>query len=124
MKFIVAALLISSVCHAQSSQATLNIQVIIPPVLDVSKNVHPIVVQPFEQVQQRLTVFSNIREYCITLHARGFPAWRPKLLSGTGELQGRTLCSTKLGTSEFVLEHQFGNVNEISWPVTIEVAAP
>lgn len=126
MKFIAALMLslfATSAIPQDNAQASLNFKIVIPTILKIDLNDHPIIVDPVETVEQRVHVFNNLKQgFCLRIDASEFPAWKLEV-KGDVEVESNRVCSTKLGTTEVVLQHNFGNLTEISWPVTVEVTS-
>ncbi|WP_332748236.1 hypothetical protein [Hydrogenophaga sp.] len=129
----------SAVVIQRNAGASLDIRIIIPPIMRVLENSHPRQLDTFADgkvsAQQRLVVLSNMRGgFCVSLRRAA-----PQL--GTWELQtapqngiqlsptadGYSLCGTRPGRYTVLLQHRFGtndsSANALNWPVQTDISS-
>jgi hypothetical protein len=129
----------SVLAHQDKASAALDFRIIIPPVLRVLENSHPLQLDSFADggvsAQQRLVVVSNMkRGFCVSLR-------RAAAQPGTWEVQtapqngmqfspvanGYRLCGTRPGRYTVLLQHRFGasgsSTNALNWPVQTDISA-
>jgi hypothetical protein len=112
--------------YAQSPTASssLRIQVIVPAVLEVVKNDHPLVADGISI--QQLTLRSNSRTTCVTLQTSGHNGvWQTAIPGGiwsvTEGWSERRFCTQARGTLELILVHDFSKRTD-HWPLRLLVA--
>lgn len=122
------------------ASATLNLRIVIPPVMRVLENSHPGAVHPDPagrlSGEQRLVVVSNMkRGFCVTLRMAEpqVQAWQlSTALEGGVTLSpvtdGYRLCTVRPGRYDLLLQHEFGTrtASELSamrWPVQTDLSA-
>jgi hypothetical protein len=121
------------------SGAALDFRIVIPPIMRVLENSHPLQLDTSAEgevrAQQRLVVQSNMkRGFCVSLRRAA-----PQL--GTWELQttpqsdvqlspvadGYRLCGTRPGHYTLLLQHRFGTSEgrstALHWPVQTDISA-
>jgi hypothetical protein len=127
--------------HGGSASATVRIRVVIPPVVRVLQDLHPIsleaAVDDRLRAEQRLVVSTNMRQgFCLDLQKHIGPdtAWNVQAVGGdavviTAQGGGYRLCGDRQGVYTLVLQHEFqpagsvGNVGALAWPVRTELTA-
>lgn len=126
--------------EGRGASATLNFRIVIPPVMRVMENSHPLQLDADAggalSAEQRLVVLSNMkRGFCVSLRlaAPGVDRWQLSTapdngmnLSPVGD--GYRLCSTRPGRYTLVLQHRFdvaapGQPDGLHWPVQTEIVA-
>ena len=125
--------------ESRGASATLNFRIVIPPVMRVLENSHPLQIDPEADgslsAQQRLVVMSNMkRGFCVTLRLAD-PAlddWQLTTAPQSGVqlspvADGYRLCSNRPGRYTLLLQHQFGSSpassNALNWPVQTDLTA-
>lgn len=125
--------------ESRGASATLNLRIVIPPVMRVLENSHPQQIDPEADgslsAQQRLVVMSNMkRGFCVTLRLAD-PAlddWQLTTAPQSGVqlspvADGYRLCSNRPGRYTLLLQHQFGSSpassNALNWPVQTDLTA-
>ncbi|MDZ7910068.1 MAG: hypothetical protein U5N10_18815 [Gemmobacter sp.] len=119
--------------------ASLNLRIVIPAVMRVMENSHPLQLEARADgamsAEQRLVVLSNMkRGFCVSLRlaAPGVDHWELRTpsdnnvsLSPAGD--GYRLCSTRPGRYTLVLRHEFGvsapGHQAMHWPVQTDISA-
>ena len=122
-----------------SSSASLDFRIIIPPIMRVLENSHPVELDPVLggdwSAEQRLVVLSTMkRGFCITLRMNTpeVDAWRLKT-EQTGGItlspvnDGYRLCTPRAGRYTLLLQHDFEAARNTSgslrWPVQTDITA-
>lgn len=114
------------------ASASLNIRIVVPPVMRVIENSHPTQVDGGQPVEQRLVVLSNLRHgFCASLRLSDpqLAHWQLR----TDEVGGITLqpvaggyrlCASRPGRYTLRLQHDFsGPATAMAWPVQTELMA-
>lgn len=121
------------------ASASLNFRIIIPPMMKVMENSHPVQLTAGADgdlsAEQRLVVLSTMkRGFCVTLRLAtpGVDRWQlhsPPAhgVSLTPVEDGYRICSARAGRYNLVLQHRFG-VNApaqqaMHWPVQTDISA-
>ncbi len=120
----------------RSASASLDIRIVIPPVLQVLENAPSPQLQPDGAGawlgQQRLVVVSNLkRGFCAHLRAPDGRAegWTLDLPAGSGVLAERAadgwrLCSQRAGRHQLDVQHRFQASGSVpAWPVATDITA-
>lgn len=119
----------------QNASASLNIRIVIPPVMRVIENSHPLQVSGEQPVEQRLVVLSNLRRgFCANLRLSdpALVSWQLQTEQVGGvTLQpvadGYRLCASRPGRYTLRLQHDFGTAARqqafMAWPVQTELMA-
>lgn len=125
--------------EAAGASASLNFRIIIPAVMRVMENSHPLQLTASADgalnAEQRLVVLSNLkRGFCVNLRlaAPGVDRWQLHTppasgvsLSPAGD--GYRVCSGRAGRYTLVLQHQFGvnapGQQAMRWPVQTDISA-
>lgn len=122
----------------QNASASLNLRVVIPPVMRVLENSHPLELSAGADgalnAQQRLVVLSNMRHgFCVTLRQAEpqLNAWRLQTAQESGVslspvAEGYRLCTSRPGRYTLLLEHQFDAAagrehTALRWPVQTDL---
>lgn len=121
------------------ASASLDFRIIIPPIVRVIENSHPVQLDPEIggdwSAEQRLVVLSTMkRGFCVTLRMNSpdVDAWRLKTeqtggITLTPTNDGYRLCTVRAGRYTLLLQHDFGvtrNTSEsLRWPVQTEFTA-
>ncbi len=131
----------SMVTSRGNASAALDFRIIIPPVMRVLENSHPVVLDAEANgdwsAQQRLVVMSNLkRGFCVTLRmsAPEVDAWRLRAVQGDGLNfsavdDGYRLCAERAGRYTLLLDHEFdaaarpSGAGPLRWPVQTDIAA-
>jgi len=117
------------------ASASLNIRLVIPPVMRVIENSHPLAIDGPQPVEQRLVVLSNLRQgFCASLrlsdpHVTGWQLRTDEV--GGVTLQpvagGYRLCASRPGRYALRLQHDFSSpatpATAMAWPVQTELMA-
>lgn len=119
--------------------AALDIRIIIPPVMQLLENSHPLQLDSLTNgkvsAQQRLVVLSNMRGgFCVSLRraAPQLGSWELQTTPQNGiqlspAADGYTLCGTRPGRYTVLLQHHFGTsdstANALRWPVQTDISA-
>jgi len=122
------------VTGAGKASAALNFRVVIPPVMRVIENSHPMQIDGAQPVEQRLVVLSNMKHgFCASLRLNDpqLTGWRLKTEETAGvTLQpladGYRLCANRPGRFTLRLQHEFapGPFQAAqTWPVQTELLA-
>jgi hypothetical protein len=123
----------------KSASASVDIRIIVPPIMRVLENSHPVQLEPVVggdwSAEQRLVVLSTMkRGFCITLRVNtpDVDAWRLKT-EQTGGItlspvsDGYRLCTPRAGRYTLLLQHDFEasrNISRsLSWPVQTDITA-
>ncbi len=123
----------------RSASASVDIRIIVPPIMRVLENSHPVQLEPLVDgdwsAEQRLVVLSTMkRGFCITLRVNtpDVDAWRLKT-EQTGGItlspvsDGYRLCTPRAGRYTLLLQHDFEasrNISRsLSWPVQTDITA-
>ncbi len=122
-----------------NASATLNLRIVIPPVMRVLENSHPDRVAFDEggrlRAQQRLVVLSNMKGgFCVTLRQTDpqLSGWKLQTAQDSGVslspvVDGYRLCTARAGRYTLVLEHQFDTIPTataaLRWPVQTDLMA-
>ena len=124
-----------------SASASVHIRVVIPPVMRVMENSHPLVLErPADggalSAEQHLVVLSNMRQgFCVNLRmaAPGVEQWQLSASADSGvTLQptgdGYRVCGPRPGRYNVVLRHQFDfspatQQSAQGWPVMTDITA-
>jgi len=123
----------------KSASASVDIRIIVPPIMRVLENSHPMQLGPVIggdwSAEQRLVVLSTMkRGFCITLRMNTpeVDTWRLKT-EQTGGItlspvnDGYRLCTARAGRYTLLLQHDFEaaeNVTEsLRWPVQTDITA-
>lgn len=127
--------------HGGSASATVRIRVVIPPVVRVLQDLHPISLDVANndrlRAEQRLVVSTNLRQgFCLDLqkHVRPDTEWNVQAIGGdavviTAQDGGYRLCGDRQGVYTLVLQHEFqlagslGDGGTLAWPVRTELTA-
>lgn len=119
----------------ESASASLNIRIVIPPVMRVIENSHPEQIDVRQPVEQRLVVLSNLRRgFCANLRLSdpALVSWQLQTEQVGGvTLQpvadGYRLCASRPGRYTLRLQHDFGTAARqhafMAWPVQTELMA-
>ncbi|OOG81432.1 hypothetical protein B0E41_17805 [Hydrogenophaga sp. A37] len=125
--------------EAAGASASLNFRIIIPAVMRVMENSHPLQLTANADGalsgEQRLVVLSNLkRGFCVNLRLAvpGVDRWQLHtppasdiILSPAGD--GYRVCSARPGRYTLVLQHQFGvntpGQQAMHWPVQTDISA-
>ncbi|MGE0350780.1 hypothetical protein [Hydrogenophaga sp.] len=124
------------------ASATLELRIIIPPVMQVLENSHPLRMDAEASgdwsAEQRLVVVSNMkRGFCVTLRmsAPEVEAWRLNTPKTGGVTlnpvsDGYRLCAPRPGRYTLLLQHEFAaattqrtNTGALRWPVQTDITA-
>jgi len=116
------------------AQASLDFRIIIPPVMRVIENSHPLQIEGDRPVEQRLVVLSNLRNgFCASLRISDpqLTGWQLQTeQTGGVTLQpvagGYRLCASRPGRYTLHLLHDFGASAQqaaLAWPVQTELMA-
>lgn len=117
------------------ASASLNIRIVVPPVMRVIENTHPTQVDGGQPVEQRLVVLSNLRHgFCASLRLSDpqLAHWQLRTEQVGGiTLQpvagGYRLCASRPGRYTLRLQHDFGDpadpATAMAWPVQTEFMA-
>ncbi len=125
--------------NQRSASASVDIRIIIPPIMRVLENSHPVQMNPVVggdwSAEQRLVVLSTMkRGFCVTLRMNTpeVDGWRLKT-EQTGGItlnpvsDGYQLCTPRAGRYTLLLQHDFesaGNTSEsLRWPVRTDITA-
>jgi hypothetical protein len=122
------------VTGAGKASAALNFRVVIPPVMRVIENSHPMQIEGDQPVEQRLVVLSNMKHgFCASLRLNDpqLTGWRLTTEETGGvTLQpladGYRLCANRPGRFTLRLQHEFapGPLQAAqTWPVQTELLA-
>lgn len=123
-----------------SASASLDIRIIVPPVMRVLENSHPAQMAPLLggdwSAEQRLVVLSTMkRGFCVNLHMKTpeVNAWRLKTEQTGGVTlnpvnDGYRLCTPRAGRYTLLLQHDFGasgksTMQTLRWPVQTDISA-
>jgi len=121
------------------SGASLDFRIVIPPIVQVLENSHPVQMVPEAggdwSAEQRLVVLSTMkRGFCITLRMNSpeVDGWRLKT-EQTGGIQlspvseGYRLCTARAGRYTLLLQHDFeaarNSTESLRWPVQTDISA-
>lgn len=130
----------SVLVHQGSPGAALDFRIIIPPVMRVLENSHPVSLNAEANgdwsAQQRLVVVSNMkRGFCVTLRmsAPEVDTWRLRMAQEAGTTlspvsDGYRLCAPRAGSYTLLLEHEFDATGQstsgaLRWPVQTDITA-
>jgi hypothetical protein len=117
------------------ASASLNIRIVVPPVMRVIENSHPTQVDGRQPVEQRLVVLSNLRHgFCASLRLSDpqLAHWQLQTEQVGGvTLQpvagGYRVCASRPGRYTLRLQHDFGGpadpATAMAWPVQTEFMA-
>lgn len=124
------------------ASATLELRIVIPPVMRVLENSHPVRMDAEASgdwsAEQRLVVVSNMkRGFCVTLRmsAPEVEAWRLNTPKTGGVTlnpvsDGYRLCAPRPGRYTLLLQHEFAaattqrtNTGALRWPVQTDITA-
>ena len=130
----------SRVVNQQSASASIDIRIVVPPIMRVLENSHPAQMDPLLggdwSAEQRLVVLSTMkRGFCVTLHMNtsDVESWRLKTEQVGGITLspvsgGYRLCTPRPGRYTLVLQHDFGasgnsTMQTLRWPVQTDISA-
>jgi hypothetical protein len=130
----------SVLTSAGKASATLELRIIIPPVMQVLENSHPVRMDAEASgdwsAEQRLVVVSNMkRGFCVTLRmsAPEVENWRLRSPQSGGITlnpvsDGYRLCTPRPGRYTLLLQHEFDATqktasSELRWPVRTDITA-
>lgn len=134
----------SALVHQGKAGASLDFRIIIPPVMRVLENSHPVALDAEASgdwsAQQRLVVVSNMkRGFCVTLRMSTpeVDAWRLKTaqqdsITLTQVNDGYRVCAPRAGRYTLLLDHEFnaahkssgnGTAGALRWPVQTDITA-
>ena len=142
-----AALMLPSALNAQAlSSAHVDISVVIPPVVQVLQDMHPLNLATgmpqnnVLSVQQRLIVFSNLKSgLCVTLQqtSEQVEKWSVELTPATEgvsvtamENGSYSVCTKYIGKKNIDLQHSFAFkansplFSALRWPIVWSIASP
>lgn len=122
------------------ASASVDIRIIIPPVMEVIENTHPsqlgMPVDGEWSAQQKLVVHSTMkRGFCVTLRlaAPQVEGWRLQTIQQSGTTlseiaDGYRVCTTRPGRYTLLLQHAFATDNmavapALGWPVRTDLTA-
>ena len=121
------------------ASASLNFRIVIPPVIRVMENSHPLQLMASADgalsAEQRLVVLSNMkRGFCVTLRLAtpGVDRWQLDTPSASGVSlspagDGYRVCGTRPGRYTLGLRHEFGVNTPVTqalhWPVQTDISA-
>jgi hypothetical protein len=116
------------------ASASLDFRIIVPPVMRVIENSHPLQIEGDRPVEQRLVVLSNMRNgFCASLRVSDpqLSGWQLHTDQVGGvTLQavadGYRLCASRPGRYTLRLQHDFGagvQHTALAWPVQTELMA-
>ena len=124
-----------------SASASLNIRIVIPPVMRVMENSHPLVLErPADggalSAEQHLVVLSNMRHgFCVNMRLAvpGVEQWQLSASADSGvtlqpTADGYRVCGPRPGRYNVVLRHQFDfspapQQAAQGWPVMTDITA-
>ncbi|QHE88533.1 hypothetical protein [Hydrogenophaga sp. BPS33] len=122
-----------------SASASLQLRIIIPPVMRVMENSHPQLLDTSvggeASAEQRLVVQSNMkRGFCVSLRraAPQLGAWDLQTTPQSGVQlsalpDGYRVCGTRPGHYTLVLQHRFAiserHIEALRWPVQTDISA-
>ena len=129
----------SRVVNQQSTSASVDIRIIVPPIMRVLENSHPMQMDPLLggdwSAEQRLVVLSTMkRGFCVLLRMNSpdVDAWRLKT-EQTGGItlspvsDGYRLCTPRPGRYTLLLQHDFeaaeNTTESLRWPVQTDITA-
>ena len=129
----------SRVVNQQSTSASVDIRIIVPPIMRVLENSHPMQMDPLLggdwSAEQRLVVLSTMkRGFCVLLRMNSpdVDAWRLKT-EQTGGItlspvsDGYRLCTPRPGRYTLLLQHDFeaarNTIESLRWPVQTDITA-
>ena len=129
----------SVLVHQGKAGASLEFRIIIPPIMRVLENSHPVLMDAEADgdwsAQQRLVVVSNMkRGFCVLLRMNSpdVDAWRLKT-EQTGGItlspvsDGYRLCTPRPGRYTLLLQHDFeaarNTIESLRWPVQTDITA-
>ncbi len=129
----------SRLVNQQSASASIDIRIVVPPIMRVLENSHPTQMDPMLggdwSAEQRLVVLSTMkRGFCVTLRMNTpeVDAWHLKTeqtggITLTPVNDGYRLCTPRAGRYTLLLQHDFeaaGNATEsLRWPVQTDIMA-
>ena len=128
----------SVLVHQGKAGASLEFRIIIPPVMQVLENSHPMLMDAEADgdwsAQQRLVVVSNMkRGFCVTLRQADpqLRGWRLQTAQEGGVslspvADGYRLCTARAGRYTLLLQHQFDTsetATALRWPVQTDLMA-
>lgn len=119
---------------AGKASASLNIRIVIPPVMQVIENSHPAQIDGTQPVEQRLVVLSNLKGgFCASLRVdpdqlRDWQLQTDEIggISLQPVTDGYRLCASRPGRYTVRLQHDFGAQSTQAaraWPVQTELMA-
>jgi len=115
-----------------SASASLDFRIIIPAIMRVVENSHPVRIDGSEPVEQRLVVLSNMKHgFCANLRPSDprLQGWQMTADATAGvTLQamadGYRLCAHRPGRYTLRLQHDFGpQSHALAWPIHTELMA-
>ena len=127
---------------AASSSAALDFRVIIPQILRILENTHPVALSPPDRQTSRISALQRLvlvstmpRGFCMDLQMAGqqLSDWQLQISTGAGAwLQraagGYRLCTAKAGRYDVALQHDFSAVDSTEqlrgWPVLVSLNTP
>lgn len=130
----------SRLVNQQSASASIDIRIVVPPIMRVLENSHPTQMDPLLggdwTAEQRLVVLSTMkRGFCVTLrmNTTNVEAWRLQ----TEQIGGITLspvsdgyrvCTPRPGRYTLLLQHEFdasanNSMQSLRWPVQTDITA-
>jgi hypothetical protein len=130
----------SRLVNQQSASASIDIRIVVPPIMRVLENSHPTQMDPLLDgdwsAEQRLVVLSTMkRGFCVTLRMKTpeVNAWRLKTEQTGGVTltpvnDGYRLCTPRAGRYTMLLQHDFGasgnnTAQTLRWPVQTDISA-
>lgn len=124
--------------QGQNANASLDFRIVIPPVMRVLENSHPVQLDAqadgARSAEQRLVVLSNMKHgFCVTLRQADpqLSGWRLQAAQAGGVslsavAEGYRLCTSRPGRYTLLLQHQFDtseNTAALRWPVRTDLTA-
>ncbi|MFN7120431.1 MAG: hypothetical protein ACK4NM_00220 [Hydrogenophaga sp.] len=130
----------SRAVNQHSASASIDIRIVVPPIMRVLENSHPAQLIPESggdwSAEQRLVVISTMkRGFCVTLrmNTSDVEAWRLQTEQSGGITlspvsDGYRLCTPRPGRYTLLLQHEFeasGNsaMQSLRWPVQTDISA-
>ncbi len=130
----------SQAVNQHRASASIDIRIVVPPIMRVLENSHPSQLVPAVggdwSAEQRLVVLSTMkRGFCVTLrmNTSDVEAWRLQT-EQTGGItlnpvsDGYRLCTPRPGRYTLLLQHEFeasgnGDMQSLRWPVQTDITA-
>ena len=130
----------SQAVNQHSASASIDIRIVVPPIMRVLENSHPSQLVPAVggdwSAEQRLVVLSTMkRGFCVTLrmNTSDVEAWRLQTEQSGGVTlspvsDGYRLCTPRPGRYTLLLQHEFeasgnGDMQSLRWPVQTDITA-